>query len=219
MGTHTERRACVLLVCWKAGGGEWGGWRRVAWSSGYLKTEQPSALHHSYCGTIQLWMSLSFPLLLSLSVSFPGCCCLISVGINLPACVSQTSAQSRLVHSWRHSRSISTPALGALPWQVTPVSSALTAVLLEVAEVAAGSIVTSDSRGEWCWIMSWPRCFTSGCPAGGSNRRAMPTADSPPTGPRLLLKLHFTANYCTQPLSRSVGALLWLVKSYESACQ
>lgn len=177
----------MLLVCWKAGGGEWGGWRRVAWSSGYLQTEQPSALHHfqlRHHSTLD--ETLSF-FLLSLSVSFLGCCCLISVGINLPACVSQTSAQSRLVHSWRHSRSISTPALRALLWQVTPVSSALTAVLLEVAEVAAGSVVTSDSRGEWCWIMSWPRCFTSGCPAGGSNRREMPTADSPPTGPRLLL--------------------------------
>lgn len=56
--------------------------------------------------------------------------------------------------------------------QVISVARALTAALLVVAEVVAGTIVTSDSRGEGCWIMSWPRCFTLGCPAeeNDSNR-------------------------------------------------
>lgn len=38
--------------------------------------------------------------------------------------------------------------------QVISVASALTEVLLVVAEVVAGTIVTSDSKGEGSWIMS-----------------------------------------------------------------
>lgn len=147
LGTHTERAESLCVIGWLE---SWGGeWRRAAWSSSYLQKETPSVLNHSYCSIIQLWMRFS-PFFFSLSVSTSGCCCLISVGINFPAYVSQTSAQCRLFHSWRHSRSVSTLALRVPVWQVTPVSSALTAVLLEVAEVAAGSVVTSDSRGERC---------------------------------------------------------------------
>lgn len=116
--------------------------------------------------------------------------------------------------------------------QVIPVASALTAVLLEVAEVAAGAVVTSDSGGEGWWIMSWPRCSTSGCPAEENNRNRCQPLTAFSTGPRLLLKLQFRANYWTQPLSHFaqllacgvrvclfVDVCLWLGLSYEPACQ
>ena len=59
--------------------------------------------------------------------------------------------------------------------QVVSVASALTEVLLVVAEVVAGTVVTSDSRGEGSRIMSQPRCFTLGCPAEEYDRNRCQT--------------------------------------------
>lgn len=141
-------------------------------------------------------------------LSLPGYCCLISVGINqrLAVSVSQTFALTLLLLL----KSLSLKYLIQLNvWsyisirgrQVIPVASALTAVLLEVAEVAAGAVVTSDSRGEGWWIMSWPRCSTSGCPAEENNPNRCQPLTAFSTGPRLLLKLQFRANYWILPLS------------------
>lgn len=122
-----------------------GGWGFGEVGGGYselrlsVERAEPTTLHHFCHGIIHIWNETIFS---------PACCGLTSVAINLAACVSRISAQSGLFGSWGHSRSISPAALRALAWQVTPVSSTLTAVLLEVAEVAAGScVVASDSGG------------------------------------------------------------------------
>lgn len=59
--------------------------------------------------------------------------------------------------------------------KVILVASALTEVLLVVAEVVAGTVVTCDSREESSGIMSQPRCFTLCCPADESDSKRCQT--------------------------------------------